>query len=722
VSPVASTDAHGRPIAAERTLAIGVDIGGTCTDCVVIDGDGPVTVGKVFSTPADFSQGIFDAVAVAAEKRGTSLAELLRATRLFLHSTTVAENAILEGELVPTGLLVTRGHRDTLFATRGGFGRWSGLREDEKRNPTDTRKPSPLVSRTRTRTIRERTDVEGEMLVPLAEGEVEEAVHSLLGDGVRAIGICFLWSFANPQNELVAKETIERIAPGIFVTASYEVAPVSGEYERASTVALNAGLGPVVSAYLERLAGRLRTTGFAGTLLVMQAYGGLLPAERARRRPVGLVESGPVSGLIGGQKLGELLGFRNLISADLGGTTFKVGIVRDGLVEYQRESLVARYHYSLPKLDIESLGIAGGSIVSVDSTTGVPRVGPQSAGSYPGPVAYGHGGTDPTVTDVDVILGFMNPDFFLEGREQLHPEAARTAFERTIAVPLDLGLLDAAAAIHRLVNSHIYDLLHRMTIQRGLDPRSFALFSVGGTAGMHLPEVAFALGIPTVVVPYTASVQGAFGLVSSDVVHEELVARPLEAPGEIETVQGIFDELEQHVLEQLSDEGFGPDDIDVQRSIDMRYRRQVHVVTAPVTMPGRLTDASLSATIDLFESLYREKYGPDSTYREAGIEFVTFRTRASGRVPRVDPSQFGNGTPVHGDGAYVGTREVRFSSDPEPIAVPGYALERLDADTSIAGPALVWSPVTTVVVNPGLVAQVDAYRNIVIRRVAGGGS
>jgi N-methylhydantoinase A len=448
----------------------------------------------------------------------------------------------------------------------------------------------------------------------------------------------------------------------------------------------------------------------------MQAYGGLLPAERASRRPVGLIESGPVSGLIGGKRLGELLGFRNLISADLGGTTFKVGIVRDGLVEYQRESLVARYHYSLPKLDIESLGIAGGSIISIDSRTAVPRVGPRSAGSYPGPVAYGHGGTEPTVTDVDLILGFMNPDFFLEGRERLDPEAAQVVFDRAIAVPLGLELLDAAAAIHRLVNSHIFDLLHRMTIQRGLDPRSFALFSVGGTAGMHLPEVALELGIPTVIVPYTASVQGAFGLVTSDVVHEELAAHPLEAPGEPEAVHEIFAELERNVLEQLLEEGFGANDVEIQRSIDMRYLRQVHVVTAPVTMSGRITDSSLSATIDLFESLYREKYGPESTYREAGIEFVTFRTRASGRVPRVDPSRFGNGTPAQGNEAFVAMRDVRFSSHPEPTAVPGFALERLRVGASVDGPALIWSPITTVVVNPGVVAQVDAYRNLVIGR------
>jgi N-methylhydantoinase A len=700
-------------VVAEESVSIGVDIGGTCTDCVVVDEQGGVQVAKVFSTPDDFSRGILDAVAAVAAQQETSVEHLLGRTRLFFHSTTVAENAIIGESLAPSAMITTRGHRDTLFATRGGYGRWSGLRQDERRDPTGTAKPPPLIPTTLTQTVRERIDADGEVMIPLDDEDVERAVNALLAKRIQAIGVCLLWSFANPAHELLVRNVIERLAPNVFVTLSHEVAPASGEYERTSTVALNAALGPVVGEYLQRLADQLHTTGFEGTLLVMQAYGGLLPVSRVNARPVGLVESGPVSGLMACKRLGELIGVRSLISADLGGTTFKVGVVRDGLVEYQRESLVSRYHLSLPKLDVESLGIAGGSVISVDSRTGVPHVGPRSAGSYPGPVSYGHGGTEPTVTDVDVVLGFMNARFFLGGHATLNPGAARDVFEERVASQLRLEVLPAAAAIYRLVNSHILDLLHRMTIQRGLDPRTFALFSVGGTAGMHLPAVAARLGIPTVVVPYTASVQGAFGLVTSDVIHEEVRPRVLEAPNDPEVVQQIFDELSRRVLGQLQSEGFGADDIRIARSIDMRYRRQVHVVTAPVLSPEKMSEKSLSDAIDLFESLYRQRYGAESTYREAGIEFVTFRVRGSGRVQGTDPRTWSDDRKGLAN-SIVDEVEVYMPTEDEAKLVPGYSFDRIPVGSVIEGPGLIWSPITTIVLERRERARLDHFRNLVI--------
>jgi N-methylhydantoinase A len=328
-------------------------------------------------------------------------------------------------------------------------------------------------------------------------------------------------------------------------------------------------------------------------------------------------------------------------------------------------------------------------------------------------VAYDHGGTDPTVTDVDVVLGFMNPRFFLGGRARLNAGAAFDVLAERVATPLDLEPREGAAAIYRLVNSHIYDLLHRMTIQRGLDPRLFALFSVGGTAGMHLPAVAFELGVPTVVVPYTASVQSAFGLVASDVVHEELVTRPLEAPGEPDVIEGIFSQLSERVLRQLREEGFAPEKTQITRSIDMRYRRQVHVVTAPVLSGGPITESSLAAAIDLFESLYSEKYGPESTYREAGVEFVTFRVRGSGRVQSVDPVRWShNGRDAAN--ALVESVEAYLPSEEKSVTVPGFDFDLLSVGTQIDGPALIWSPITTVVLNAGAVARLDSYRNLVI--------
>jgi N-methylhydantoinase A len=701
----------------EASYLIGVDIGGTCTDCVVVDDEGTVSLAKTFSTPGDFSDGIVDVLVVAAEQREIELGELLARTHLFLHSTTVAENAIVNQDLAPTGLLVTRGFDQILFAMRGGYGRWSGLGEDEKRNPIFTDKPPPLVPRERIRAISERTVSDGTVLVHVSPEEVEAAIHDLLAAGSKALGVAFLWSFVNDQNERAASAVIERLAPpGTFLSVSSELAPTIGEYERTSTVALNSALGPVVGKYLTELESKLRGHGLAVPLLVMQAYGGLLPISKALRLPAGLIESGPVSGVVGCAYLGSLLGAENIISADLGGTTFKVGTIRKGAIEYQREPRVVRYHYALSKLDVESLGVAGGSIISIDERTGVPRVGPRSAGSYPGPVCYANGGNEPTVTDVDAVLGFLNADLFLGGRARLDIEAGRAAFEERVASKLALEPLAAAAAIYRLTNSLIYDLLHKTTIQRGLDPRSFALFSTGGTAGMHLPAIGRQLGTKEITVPNTASVQGAFGLVTTDVVHEEIVTRPTRLPVSSTVLDDRFTELTDRIVGQLRDEGFSEDSIAVQWAIDMRYRRQVHVLTVPIAgeaseAGSRFTEDTLDRALIDFEALYRQRYGPESAYTEAGVELVTFRVRGSGRVqrPALARAELGDPDP---SSAVVEERHVYAPDLDQFVEASCYLFERLQPGNQVEGPAVIWTPITTVVLGTQQVAEVDPYKNL----------
>lgn len=699
---------------------VGIDIGGTCTDCVVIDGDGGVTLAKAFSTPPDFSKGILDALDVAAGAIGVPAGQLLADTRLFLHSTTVAENAVVDGTLAKAGLVTTQGFAHTLFSTRGGYGRWSGLTEDEKRNPMETDKPRPVIPIGLVRAVRERTDHKGAVLAEIDPAEVEAAVRALLDAGIESLAISLLWSFVNPANEHAVREVVRTIDPDLFVTVSSEIAPIVGEYERTSTVALNACLGPVVGSYLDNMASGLQDQGFSGILLVMQAYGGLLTLEQAASRPVGMLESGPVSGLMGCRRLGELIGFRNIISADMGGTTFKVGTVREGLVEYQRESMVLRYHYALPKMDVVSLGLAGGSIISLDPRTGLPRIGPRGAGSYPGPVCYDHGGDEPTLTDVDAILGYLNADYFLGGRATLNMERAREVFEQRIAEPLDMPVAEAAASMYSLANSLIYDLVHKTTVQRGLDPRDFALFSTGGTAGMHLAAVGEELGVSHVIVPHTAAVHGAFGLVTSDIVHEELVTRPMREPMDPLAVDEIFSELTERVLDQLRTEGFEGDRVEIARAVDMRYRRQVHIITVPVEVtvpiktPGPITADILATTVDLFETLYRQKYGRESTFREAGIELVSFRVRAAGLV-RKPEFTVGQMTGPDPSAALV---ELRLAHVPDvggAQEVPAYDFERLRSGNQVAGPAIIWTPITTVVLGSRQVAACDEYRNLLIR-------
>ncbi|HEV7771910.1 MAG TPA: hydantoinase/oxoprolinase family protein [Conexibacter sp.] len=697
---------------------VGIDIGGTGTDCVVVDESGGVTLGKAFSTPPDFSVGILDALAVAAAELGVTRAELLQQTTLFLHSTTVAENAVVDGKLAKAGVITTAGFEDTLFAMRGGYGRWSGMTEEEKRNPIDTEKPPPIVPGELIEGVDGRVDARGEVHAAIDEAQVEAALRRLLDAGVEAVGVSLLWSFVNPEAELAVRRVVERVRPDLFLTLSHEIAPIIGEYERTSTVAINARLGPVVRAYLDNLATSLRDEGFAGVLLVMQAYGGLLPFDQAARAPVGMIESGPVSGLVGSKHIGELIGIRNIIAADMGGTTFKVGVVRDGLVEYQRESMVLRYHYALPKMDVVSLGLAGGSIIAVDPRTGVPHIGPRSAGSYPGPVVYKHGGEEPTVVDVDAILGYLNPDFFFGGRETLDIELARSVFEQKIARALGLDVLEAAAAVYRLANNLFFDLLHRTTVQRGLDPRQFALFSFGGTAGMHVAAYAEQLGVPQIVIPNSASVHGAFGLITSNIAHEDQVTQPMQAPADPTAVGELYARLEERMRAQLASEGFAGEQVRLQRLVDMRYRRQVHILTVPVDSDGAVDDATLERAVNRFESLYQEKYGRDSAYREAGIELVSFRLRGEGivRTPDFRHEQTGEADASHAIAKRV---EVWVAAAGELQEVDGYDYSKLEPGNALEGPAVIWTPITTVVVAPGQRASLDAYRNLVIETATG---
>lgn len=694
-------------------FTIGVDIGGTCTDCIVVDGSGGAVFDKTFSTPPDFSRGIIDGIALLAARMGLTERDLLADTGLFLHSTTVGENAVTDGNLDRVGLLTTSGFEDTLFTMRGGYGRWSGLTEDEKRNPVFSDKPPPLVPRRLVAGIAERTDSHGERLLEIAPKDVESAARSLLERGASSFAVCFLWSFVNPENERIAGEVIRKLFPKKFLSLSHAIAPSLGEYERTSTVVLNSALGPVVRDYLHNLERALRQFGFDGHFLVAQGYGGLLPLDLAVERPVGVIESGPVAGVVGARAVGEQMGFDNIIAADMGGTTFKVGIVREGSIEYQPESMVYRYHFGLPKMDVTSLGLAGGSIIAIDPRTGVPEVGPNSAGSYPGPICYDHGGEEPTVTDVDAILGYLNADYFLGGREALNFEKSALIFREKVARPLGMSLEEAAAAVYRLTNDLIYDLLHKVTVERGLDPRDYTLFSFGGTAGMHVASYAQELGLVRIVIPPSASVHSAFGLVTSDLVHEYQLSRLSAVPLDPDEVNDIFSGLILEATGQLESEGYAGSDVLIHRSIDMRYRRQVHLLNVPIKGDDPLTRHALEEIVKSFESLYARRYGREAGFREAGIESAVFRIRATGFVkkPAFQTVDLSGNDPSD---AFVRRARVYVSVADEMRDVHGYDFTRLKPGNEVAGPAVIWTPTTTIIVNSDQIARVDAYKNVII--------
>jgi N-methylhydantoinase A len=690
------------------------DVGGTCTDCVVFAAGEAVHLGKALSTPPDFADGVLDSLALTARGMGLALEALLADTVLFIHGSTVVDNAILTRSGAPTGLITTEGFEDTLLITRGAYGRWSGLSEDRIKHPVKTERAAPLVAPGAIRGVSERVDYKGAVLCALDEAATEGAIRALVDrHGIEALAVCFLWSFYNPAHEQAVRAIVERVAPGLYVTLSSEIAPVPGEYERTSTTVINAYAGALARNYLSSLERRLGAAGYGGPLMVMQGYGGLLPGAEAGARAVGMIESGPAAGVIGARHLGRLMDDADIIACDMGGTTFKVGVIEGGALAYAREPLVDRFHYTAPKLEVVSIGAGGGSIVALDPATGVPRVGPQSAGARPGPVCYGRGGTEPTLTDVMTLIGYMDAEHFLGGALRLDLDATRRVFEHRIARPLGLSVEAAAYGIYRVAAAQITDLIHEITVERGLDPRDFVLHSFGGTCSLLAGAFGRELGVRRVVVPYTAAVHCAFGLVSADIVHELSHAALLPVPAPPETVNAIFAPLERRALATLHGEGFAGGAVRLDWAIDLRYVRQVHEVTTPVRAATPLDEAGLARLVDDFEALYEQRYGRGSAYREAGIEMTLFRLSARGLLarPKLEPEPLG---PPDAAAARIGRRPIFQEALDAMAPADIYDFTRLRPGHLVSGPAVIHTPITTILVPEAQAARMDALRNIVI--------
>lgn len=689
---------------------IGIDIGGTCTDSAVMDEQGRMFIGKELTTYSDFSTGIFNSLEDATQEMEVGLEELIEQTSLFLHATTIGENALFEREGSETGLLTTKGFEETLHATRGGYGRWSGLTFEEVKDVINSDKPDPVIPQNRIKGISERAFRE-QILVEMEKEEVRNAVSELVDDGIDSLAVCFLWSFATPDHEQWVKEFLEEEYPELYVSISSEVSPTLGEYERTSTAVLNSYLGPTAAEYLRSLRDSLEDYGFGGQLLLMFAHGGLVSREDAVERPVGLMESGPVGGLLGSRFVANRRGNQNIISTDMGGTTFKVGVIDDNRIEYAEEPMAGRYHYQFPKRDVHSIPVAGGSIISLEEDTDLPSVGPESAGSDPGPVCYGQGGMQPTVTDVDLIQGYFAPEFFLGGDREMEPELAYEVFEEQIADPLGKDVVTAAADIYKLINSIIADLLREVTVEKGIDPRRFTLVAIGGAAGMHAASYARDLDIPEVLIPYTASVNSALGLLSTDVTHEHIDVRSLQPPFDVGEINEILRSLEKQARDKLVSEGFDPDEISLERSVSMRYQRQVHELLTPIETDDELTESDLQALIDRFETLYEGRYGEGSAFKQGGIEMTEFRVRGIGPLSTPSLAEHDARAPA-AERARIGQKEMHFRAAGGLTEANIYDFEELRPGDRIDSAGVILTPVTTIVINPGDIAEMDQYRNI----------
>ncbi|KRB78862.1 hypothetical protein ASE00_21025 [Sphingomonas sp. Root710] len=695
-------------------MYLGVDIGGTFTDLVLLDEEGQITVTKALSTPGMLQDGVFDAIGRAAETRGLSADELIGRVTAFGHGTTQATNALIERDGARTGLITTRGFGDTLLLQRL-MGFTAGVPVDRLGWYSQRRYPAPIVPRPLIKEVVERVDQAGNILVPLDEDDVRAALADFIAEDVETIAVCLLWSFRHPAHERRIREIIAEMMPKAYVSLSCDVAPVIGEYERMATTAMNSYLAPKVVSYLDQIEGLLRSRGFGGSFSVLNSAGGVMPVAEAAERPVVLVTSGPTGGVMGSLQLAKELGLANVITTDMGGTSFDVGLIVDGKPLLSTNHEAGGYHISTPMVEIRAIGAGGGSIAHVEG--GLLRVGPESAGARPGPVCYGRGGTRPTVTDADVVLGIIDPSGFLGGKMKLDRDAARNAIQHHIADPLGISVESAAAGIRRIVDAHMADTLREVTIGRGHDPRDFALFAYGGAGPVHCAGFGAELGVSKIVVPFTSMAHSAYGALVSDLNHSAEIslimqggggAAPLHHGLDARAVEAGFVDLEKNSRAALHRAGVPDGDIILQRSVSMRYRRQTNDLAIELT-PGVVDDEVLVALTQRFETTYETIYGEGAGFSQAGLEITNLRVEAIGRThrPAIRLSM-------------ATEPPVRRSRDVfEPILgrwmdAAVYAWRALPVDFEIRGPAIVEHPETALFIAAGQVARLDAASNIII--------
>lgn len=694
-------------------LLVGVDIGGTFTDCVVLGGDGRITATKSPSTPGNFADGMLAALRVAAERLGLPFEKFCREIAVLTHGTTVGTNTLIQRKGAKVGLITTRGHEDAIHIMRGSRGVTSRELRKVVHFP-ESAKPVPIVPKRLIEGVSERVDCFGEVVVQLNEAQAERAIRRLVAEGVDAIGVCFLWSFRRPAHELRVKQMIRDIAPEVFVSCSVEIAPKWGEYERVTATALNACIGPVMARYLGDLDRELRAAGYARPLQITQCAGGSISVDKAMRSPLLTLDSGPVSGVTGSLYLGRLMGCPNIITTDMGGTSFDVGIIFDGEPAYSFVSNVAQYEYFLPKVDLQAIGSGGGSLARVDALTKTLQVGPESAGAHPGPACYGRGGDTATVTDADVVLGVINPDNFLGGRMRL--ERARSlAAVRRVADALGMTLMEAAAGIVRIAEFKMADIIRKMTVEKGFDPRDFVLFAFGGAGPAHAGVFARELGVRKVVIPQKeiASTWCAFGAASADILHVYEQVDIQASPFDPARVNAALTELEARAHTQMDSDGIARARRRLRFSLDMRHRGQINEVEV-MMFERRLKRPSVGALNARFTARYEQLYGRGSAYRDARLEIVTLRLRASAATPRPRLAVAQRMSSRIDPAAKRGKRSVYWADLKKGVATPVFDGALLVPGNRIKGPAVIETTDTTVAVQPGCALAVDAHGNFEI--------
>jgi N-methylhydantoinase A len=681
-------------------LRLSADVGGTFTDIAAFDeASGELRLGKTLTTPSRLVDGIEHGV----EKAGASF----RASHLFLHGTTVAINTILERTGAKCALLTTQGFRDIYEIGR--------VNRPESYN-LFFKKHEPLVERALRFEVRERMDAAGRVLIKLDEDQVRAIVDEVVKtEKVQAIAILFLHSYRNPVHEQRVKAMIEQAYPQIFVTASHELSQEYREFERTSTTAANAYIGPRVRKYLDEMRDEIAVKGFAGNFLIVQSTGGLFDVGDAQRACIRMLESGPAAGVIGTKTLSDAIGLKNAIAFDMGGTTAKAGVIDDGTVLMTGGALVGGYATGLPvqipMIDIQEVGTGGGSIART-GLAGALRVGPESAGAAPGPVCYGLGGTEPTVTDANLILGRLGVDRFLGGEMRLDLDAAKRALDEKVAKPLGMETTAAAEGILRVATTKMAHVVRWVTTERGLDAADFALVAYGGAGPLHAAMVARELRIAKVIIPRAPGHFSAFGMLVADLRRDYVNTwfTPL-AEASFPEMENIFADMEKQGREGISHAHVTLSGVAVTRGADMRYVGQEHAVS--VELPVDLFKTEDRAGIKKhFDAVHEVRYGYHAAKEPA--EIVSLRSAVTGLMRKPPIERIASGDAAPAKDAFRGNRPVYFADASGYVDTPTYDRSRLVAQNRIAGPALIEEYASTTVVHPGDVLTVDAFGNLVI--------
>jgi len=700
-------------MASKAQYIIGIDTGGTFTDVVVLGDTGEVWTAKASTTPDDFSRGVMDAVKEAAGAVGVEMSELLGRSTLFKHGSTVATNALITRNGCKVGLITTRGFEDTTEIMRA-IGRVDGLSGDEIKHVTWITKPDPFVPRERVVGVRERMDYQGNEIVPLNRADVMEAIRRLIEDDkVEAIAVSLIHAWANPRHEEEIRALSAEADPRRKVYWSFgsSLSQVAGEYARANTAILNSYLGPTVERYLKGLETKLQSGGLKGPLLIMQGNGGV--AHREHVSAIANLQSGPAGGMIASAYVAGVLKHKNVITTDMGGTSFDVGLITDGYWRYAQEPIVERFRMLQPIIDIESIGAGGGTIAQVEAETGRLLVGPRSAGASPGPVCYDAGGEQVTVTDADVALGIIDPDYFLGGKKSLNKEKALRVIEEKIARPLKLKVHEAAAGIYDIVNAKMSDLIRRQVVRTGYLPEEFVIYAFGGAGPVHASGFAAELGIKKIYIFATSPVFSAFGAAAADVMRTRVLSCQYVLPTDPATINQRLDTVEKELSAAMSGEGFKPNQVEFRRYYTMRYRRQSAGVELPASWQ-RFNPKRMAEIQTAFEKKYVELYGAGAGYTKAGIEISEIRVDAVGKVakPRLSAKRKTGGNPR---AALKGKRRVFFARPQRKfIDTPVYDYERLGVGAAVKGPAIIELPFTTTLVPPDYKITVDPYMNLVM--------